>query len=470
MRELKVKKTLFLEKMMGKTDGDWRKGCFAMIISSSRTSIYQIEQCISELLNVNDQLIDAAANTNKVSHLMKTGSTETNLSTQENYLCLNDGGDIDNPFLVKQRSDVWFEIRNKSKVTGSCIGKAIGLEGLKKQKEFLTSKSMPSQNSQEPNVDPQLQEMFDYGTKNEINAVATVVSGFLPAFHPQAQFYEEGCYIKRDSDEKTVLVVSPDGSIRANENESLFGVEIKCPFPAKSFTTPIHYSLPARYVTQILSEMHCLAVNELYFVSYSDASTAIHLAEYDRKLWDDIFAEIIRVQTIIPKKTNPEIANLRTNIEAYRQKRVHLIAEISSIKAMPCNHPEALNSRRNRHACDTTSPVITKVVDICHKVAYSSIGIIHRCHTLSAQRASEVLVFMLCDLDRMSKPELPHAFPIGYGLKGYSMKTEAMRQMLHDVFLYLFQMGLYTPAFFYDGQWAKLSNQDANGKSLTLLD
>ncbi|CAG2226183.1 unnamed protein product [Mytilus edulis] len=80
---------------------------------------------------------------------------------------------------------------------------------------------------------------------------------------------------------------------------------------------------------------------------------------------------------------------------------------------MPCNHPEALNSRRNRHACDTTSPVITKVVDICHKVAYSSIGIIHRCHTLSAQRASEVLVYMLCDLDRMSKPELPHAFPIG---------------------------------------------------------
>ncbi|CAG2201104.1 unnamed protein product [Mytilus edulis] len=117
--------------------------------------------------------------------------------------------------------------------------------------------------------------------------------------------------------------------------------------------------------------------------------------------------EIIRVQTIIPKKTNPEIANLRTNIEAYRQKRVNLIAEISSIKAMPCNHPEALNSRRNRHACDTTSPVITKVVDICHKVAYSSIGIIHRCHTLSAQRASE---------------------------------------------------------------WAKLSNQDANGKPLTLLE
>ncbi|CAG2226182.1 unnamed protein product [Mytilus edulis] len=186
MRELKVKKTLFLEKMMGKTDGDWRKGCFAMIIGSIRTSIYQIEQCISELLNVNDQLIDAAAKTNKVSHLRKTGSTETNLSTQENYLCLNDGGDIDNPFLVKQRSDVWFEIRNKSKVTGSCIGKAIGLEGLKKQKEFLTLKSMPSQNSQEPNVDPQLQEMFDYGTKNEINAVATVVSGFLPAFHPQA--------------------------------------------------------------------------------------------------------------------------------------------------------------------------------------------------------------------------------------------------------------------------------------------
>ncbi|CAC5399607.1 unnamed protein product [Mytilus coruscus] len=238
--------------MMGKTDGDWRKGCFAISISSIRISIYQIEQCISELLNVNEQLIDAAANTNK--------------KASGRYFC-----------------------RNYSRINHK------------------------------------------------------------------------------------------------------------------------------------------------------------------------------------PKKTNPEIANLRTYIEAYRQKRVHLIAEISSIKAIPCNHPEVLDSRRNSHACDTANSVITKIVEICHKVAYSSIGIIQRCYTLLAQMAIEVLVFMLCDLDRMSKPELPHAFPIRYGLKGYSMKTEAMRQMLHDVFLCLFQMGLYTPAISYDGQWAKLSNQDANGKPFTLL-
>ncbi|CAG2226175.1 unnamed protein product [Mytilus edulis] len=75
---------------------------------------------------------------------------------------------------------------------------------------------MPSQNSQEPNVDPQLQEMFDYGTKNEINAVATVVSGFLLHF-TSSSFMRRAVTSKEIQMKKTVLVVSPDGSIQANE-------------------------------------------------------------------------------------------------------------------------------------------------------------------------------------------------------------------------------------------------------------
>jgi hypothetical protein len=86
--------------------------------------------------------------------------------------------------------------------------------------------------------------MFEHGTSNEINAVSTFVAKFLPAFHPELSFYEEGCYIKKNNGE-SMLIVSPDGSIRNTASDlNYFGVEIKCPFPGKMFSTPVHYSLP----------------------------------------------------------------------------------------------------------------------------------------------------------------------------------------------------------------------------------
>lgn len=117
---------------MNKTEGDWKSGGYAMVISSIRTSVYQIEQCIDGLLCVNDQLCKSASSITNTSHLMKSGSV-SNLNHQENYICLNDGGDIDDPSTVKQRSPIWFDIRKQPVITGSSINKAIGLNGLKTQ-------------------------------------------------------------------------------------------------------------------------------------------------------------------------------------------------------------------------------------------------------------------------------------------------------------------------------------------------
>ena len=58
------------------------------------------------------------------------------------------------------------------------------------------------------------------------------------------------------------FVVSPDGSIRKtitvnNITSSIpvMGVEIKCPYPGKVYSAPVHYRLPEYYIPQILSEM-----------------------------------------------------------------------------------------------------------------------------------------------------------------------------------------------------------------------
>ena len=101
--------------------------------------------------------------------------------------------------------------------------------------------------------------MFDHGTVNGVNAVATFVSTVLPSFCPEGRFYEEGCYIE-EKDGKLVLVVSQDGSIcHCNDlSNVLFGVEIKCPMPGKTHTTSVHYTIPRYYIPQILIEMNAL--------------------------------------------------------------------------------------------------------------------------------------------------------------------------------------------------------------------
>lgn len=297
------------------------------------------------------------------------------------------------------------------------------------------------------------------------------LSTFLPAFHPNCVFYEEGCYVTKYETGNSVLVVSPDGSIRTSDLETVFGVEIKCPFPGKTFTTPVQYALPARYVAQVLSQMNCLNVEHLCFVSYLEESTAIHKAENDKNLWNDIFVQILDAQQHKnPKQMKPEVGLLRKKVESYRQERVEFVAELPSVKAVNCTHSQSVNSRRNNHEKPSESSDNDKTILSCHKAVYAAVDLIRKCHKLAAQRATEVLVFMLCDLDRIYKPELPHAFPVGYGLKGYSMKTEAMRLMLKDVFKCLFQYGLYTPVVSYDGQWAKLAYQDEHGTPLTVIE
>ena len=57
----------------------------------------------------------------------------------------------------------------------------MGLDTLLKQKEhhyvFVRGR-------QEPPVSSELQKMFDHGTRNEINAIATLVSTIVPAYLP----------------------------------------------------------------------------------------------------------------------------------------------------------------------------------------------------------------------------------------------------------------------------------------------
>ena len=255
-----------------KCECDWRNSMYAMVISSIRTSIYRIENCIEDMLNTNENICKAAtvsAQSNRVCFVQKD---EVELQNLQNYVYLVEvfepEGDAS---IVKQRSEEWFKIRNECFVTGSAINKAIGLNGLKSQRDYFETKTRRKEPEE---VSKEMEARFDYGSQNELNAVATFCSTFLPAFHPEASFYKEGCYVLK-SNETPYLVVSPDSSLRKHDDHCCIytGIEIKCPMPGKEFTTPLHYNLPHYHVSQVLSEMYSLNVDSLYFVMANSLSS-----------------------------------------------------------------------------------------------------------------------------------------------------------------------------------------------------
>lgn len=172
----------------------------------------------------------------------------------------------------------------KAVVTGSTFYSALGLSTLKDQKEHFEKVYENIRKSPSDMV-----KMFmEHGTKNEINALATLVGKILPVFYPHITFQEDGCVVVPLGETKEPYsVVSGDGSGLDEEGHVHLAFEMKCPMP-KSFTTDVHYALPERYGTQILSQMAAKRANTCVYISYTEASSTVIVSPFDDKVWTEV--------------------------------------------------------------------------------------------------------------------------------------------------------------------------------------
>ena len=65
---------------------------------------------------------------------------------------------------------------------------------------------------QKPSID--IENALKHGTLNEPNAIGTVVGKVIPVLYPDLIYFEEGCVEILSHDNKTFMVISPDGSLR----------------------------------------------------------------------------------------------------------------------------------------------------------------------------------------------------------------------------------------------------------------
>ena len=137
LRMLFIKQKLALNKFHKEAGDDWRNSRFVYAISSIQAQAYQVRQMIKELLDVNKSLVCVGAFVCNQGEVF-VSDMQTDCFLEENCITLKDQSSIPenlrtNARFIKQRSEEWFELRKRFKVTGSSLYGALGLDLLKNQ-------------------------------------------------------------------------------------------------------------------------------------------------------------------------------------------------------------------------------------------------------------------------------------------------------------------------------------------------
>ena len=99
----------------------------------------------------------------------------------------------------------------------------------------------------------------------------------------------------------------------------------------------------------------------------------------------------------------------------------------------------------------------------------STMCAITEAHDLEHCIATEVMLFLLTDMDRSFNKDRPHTIPVAYALKGKSLTSATARRMVSDVRDFLDRNKINVLVEAYDGQWSNLVFQDSEDKPLTLF-
>jgi hypothetical protein len=195
LRELVVKKNIALNNLLKQVEGDWKHSKVAPAISFYKTKIVHSTATIRDLLQSVDNLgyIVACINGTEKDYV-HGNQAKVFFDHQANYVCLKDTKTPltkTDPQVTKQRTPAWHDLRDGSRITGSTVFKGLGLGTLKQQQEHYDKVFK----GKHPNVPPELQELFDYGTKQEINALATLLGKIIPVYYPTLKFQEDGCEV-----------------------------------------------------------------------------------------------------------------------------------------------------------------------------------------------------------------------------------------------------------------------------------
>ena len=94
---------------------------------------------------------------------------------------------------------------------------------------------------------------------------------------------------------------------------------------------------------------------------------------------------------------------------------------------------------------------------------------INEAYELEGEKATEILAFVLSDTDRTHDCEKTNQVAVTYALKGYSLTSDMLHEMIEEVRNECHDLGIHVVADCFNGQWSKLTTCSIDDKPLTWL-
>ena len=209
----------------------------------------------------------------------------------------------------------------------------------------------------------------------------------------------------------TFIIVSPDGSMRATrELAPALMYETKCRSP-KFQLMPVYYKLmgyvfllwhslslpynyfPKYYVLQVLSEMKAHSCDKLLFTCWSPKSTIAIEVAFSEQIWQHAWDEVLLIFDPLdsrrPVKVSAAAKELRCKTVQFTETSCKFLGEFPSVKIVD----QSINSRHNEK--ESYLEVENVLKDVRGLKQW-----FENAHELTRKEATEILVFMLSDLDR----------------------------------------------------------------------
>ena len=95
--------------------------------------------------------------------------------------------------------------------------------------------------------------------------------------------------------------------------------------------------------------------------------------------------------------------------------------------------------------------------------------LLRKIHDVLRLQATELLVFMISDKERLQNSLVPNSMPLAYALKGRCLSNSELRYLINKVRNTLHERKIKVLCEIYDGQWQYMVMHNEDGNPLNRL-
>jgi hypothetical protein len=210
------------------------------------------------------------------------------------------------------------------------------------------------------------------------------------------------------------------------------------------------------------------------YVSYGKESTTFIKLMFDPQIWaviwdlmEELYAEVPRKWMGVPGYKKQVTKDLKEYILCNSE----LLVEVPSCIGMqsPVDSSLADGPYFSPEAPAFTLTSSQSIADSIQVMCANSLPMVEDGYQVLREKATEILAFIITDVDRQFCHDIPPHMPLAYAMKGRCLPISTMREMMRRVRLRCQEAGTSILSESFDGQWAMMIFKDTNGLPLTRL-